>query len=278
MLDGDWSSDVCSSDLARELKLKAIAITDHDTLSGISEILCSVPTDDPFVLTGVEISSYPPDPFVSSGSFHILGFGIRVDNPGLNHALDIVQQARNDRNPKIISRLVDLGMDITMAEVTDEAGGQVIGRPHMANVLLRKGYVTSIKDAFNRFLAKGKPAFVDKYRMDCAEAIRVIRDAGGLPVLAHPVSLGMEMEELDRLLSVMAGLGLKGLEAYYSDHSPERTKEYIALAERHHLVITGGSDFHGTFKADIALGSGKGTLDVPFSVYENLRDAITAGL
>jgi predicted metal-dependent phosphoesterase TrpH len=243
-------------------------------LSGAREILTSGILNGLHFLSGVEISSIPPEPFISSGSFHILGYGIRLDDTGLNHALEIVQQARNDRNPKIIANLVQYGMDISMEEVVAEAGGQVIGRPHMASVLLKKGYVTSIKDAFNRFLAKGKPAYVEKYRMNCTEAIRVINHAGGIPVLAHPITLGMDMAELDRLLTVMCDMGLMGLEAYYSDHSPQKTKNYVALAVQKGLLVTGGSDFHGSYKADISLGSGKGDLCVPFCVYETLMKTI----
>ena len=260
--------------LALSLELKAIAITDHDTVDGAKDVLQhGCPVELSFI-PGVEISSTPPSPFVSSGSFHILGYGIRPDDPDLDCALKKVQQARTERNPKIISRLNDEGMMISLDEVIEQAGGDVIGRPHMAQVLVKKGYVSSIKEAFDRFLAKGKPAYVEKYKLTCDEAIQVIRKAGGIPVLAHPVSLGMDTETLSRLLDRLCSMGLLGLEAYYSTHSPQETETFCRLAEDKNLVITGGSDFHGSFKADIALGCGRGDLHVPFSVYENVAGKI----
>lgn len=256
--------------LARGLGLKAIAMTDHDTVDGARSVLNERTPDDVHFISGVEISSIPPLPYVSKGSFHILGYGMRLDDPALNAALDRVKHARIERNPKIIKRLNESGFRISLEEVAAEAGGDVIGRPHMASILLKKGYVGSIKEAFDRYLATGKPAYVEKYKMPCHEAIEVLRTAGGLPVLAHPVSLGMDLETLSNLLDPMIEMGLAGLEAYYSGHSRELTEQYLRLAQDKNLVVTGGSDFHGTFKADIALGSGKGDLRVPFSVYENV--------
>jgi len=259
---------------ARSLKLKAIAITDHDTLDGAMAIMGHDVPDDLHVLSGVEISSNPPEPFETSGSFHILGYGMRRDDPDLNAALQGIRKARNERNPKIITRLIQLGMDITLDEVYDESGGQVVGRPHMARVLIKKGYVSTVKEAFDRFLAKGKPAYVEKHKIDCAQALKVINQAGGIPVLAHPVSLGMGMETLEKLLLTMKRMGLKGLEVYYPDHGPEETRAYGMLAERMGLVMTGGSDFHGSFKSDIRMGSGKGALCVPFRVYQDIMAII----
>lgn len=259
---------------ARLLKLKAIAITDHDTLEGVRALMTPDTPEDIHVLSGVEISSIPPLPIVSSGSFHILGYGMRLDDPGLNNALQRIRLARDERNPKMISRLAQLGMPITLEDVRSESGGEIVGRPHMARVLIKKGYVTSIEDAFGKYLAKGRPAYVEKYKLDCAQAISVITHAGGIAVLAHPSSLGLDTQALTPLLLAMKNMGLSGLEAYYSDHSPEMTHEYCTLAERLGLVVTGGSDFHGSFKADIHMGSGKGGLCVPFRVYQDIMNII----
>ncbi len=261
-------------ELARGLGLKAIAITDHDTVDGVRSVLNDVRPDGLPVVSGVEISSIPPHPYVSKGSFHILGYGMRLDDPALTKALDRVKQARIERNPKIIRCLNEAGFDISLDEVAREAGGDVIGRPHMARVLFRKGFVESIKDAFDRYLANGKPAYVEKYKMPCDEAIDVLRKAGGIPVLAHPVSLGMDIETLSGLMDRMIEMGLMGLEAYYSGHTREWTDQYLRLASDKNLLVTGGSDFHGSFKADIALGSGKGDLCVPLAVYENVMNRL----
>lgn len=261
--------------LAVEIDLKAISITDHDTVDGVLDVLENCRPETLGFITGVEISSTPPLPYVSKGSFHILGYGIRPDDPSLTHALDRVKQARIERNPRIISLLNNAGFDVTLEEVAREAGGDVIGRPHMARVLVDKGFVPTIKDAFDRYLAKGKPAYVEKFKLNCAEAIGVLRKAGGIPVLAHPVSLDMDMETLSGLLDRMIDMGLMGIEAYYSDHSPELVSKYLDLARDKNLMVTGGSDYHGSFKAGIDLGTGRGDLCVPFSVYENLTARLT---
>lgn len=259
---------------AIDLDLKAISITDHDTVEGVRDVLENRWSEKIGFVSGVEISSSPPYPFVSKGSFHILGYGIDIDNPVLTNALERVKKARIERNPMIISRLVKEGFDITLEEVEQEAGGNVIGRPHMASVLLKKGYVSSVKEAFELYLAKGKPAYVEKFKLDCYVAIDVLRKAGGIPVLAHPVTLGVGMFELSCILGLMKEIGLLGIEAYYTDHSLDLTEQYLELARDKNLIVTGGSDFHGSFKHGVELGIGRGDLRVPYSVFENLKTTL----
>lgn len=259
---------------ARKAGLSAIAVTDHDTVAGVCDILKSGVSPDLAFLPGVEISSTPPDSFQSKGSFHILGYGIDVASPSLVTALEGLRLERDMRNPKIVAKLVDLGVSITMDEVAQEASGQVVGRPHVAAVLVRKGVVSCTQEAFDRFLAKGRPAFVEKGRIPCENAIHLIRKAGGVPVLAHPVTLGMDPSDLKPLLTVLSRMGLAGLEAYYSTHTPEFTRSMVELAGNLGLFVTGGSDFHGTFKPDISLGVGRGDLHVPDDCYAKLIDAL----
>ncbi len=258
----------------QETNLGAFSITDHDTIDGNKYVIKSgIPATINF-LSGVEISSYPPEPFSSSGSFHILGYGIDIEDEPLNQSLSKFQQARNDRNPKIISKLNNLGINISMEEVAAKAGGGLIGRPHIAMLLIEKGYVTTIKEAFNKFLAKGGTAFVDKYRIDCENAIRLIRNAGGIPVLAHPITLGMDAPQTEELLKKMIGFGLMGIEAIYTTHSPEDTKKFCLLADKLGLLVTGGSDFHGSFKDNVEIGTGSGNLEIPYHLYEKLIIAL----
>ncbi len=257
-----------------ELNLGAFSITDHDTIDGNRDVLLSGTPESINFLSGVEISSYPPESFYSSGSFHILGYGIDIEDLALNDSLEKFRRAREDRNPKIISRLNNAGVDISINEVIQEAGGGLVGRPHIAKLLLKKGYVVSIKDAFNKYLAKGQLAFVDKYRIDCENAIKLIRNAGGIPVLAHPDTLDMKASEIEKLLKEMMYFGLLGLEAYYANHSPEQTEKYCQLADKLGLLITGGSDFHGSFKDGVDLGTGNGDLSVPYHLYETLIKAL----
>ena len=180
---------------AIKLKLKAIAITDHDTLAGSSEALNSgIPAALEF-LSGVEISAAPPAIYHQTGSFHLLGYSIRLDDSELNQTLEKLQVARKNRNPAIINRLNGLGISISLDEVRELAGEAQLGRPHIAQMMIRNGVVSSINEAFDQFLGAGKPAYVDKYRVECSQAIDAIRGAGGIPVLAHPGLLQYESDQ-----------------------------------------------------------------------------------
>ena len=256
---------------AHQLKLKAIAITDHDTVAGSKEALRSGVPHSLGFLTGVEISSTPPPSYPGSGSFHLLGYSIRLDDPNLNRTLEKLQQARKNRNPAIINRLNKLGISITLDEVRKEAGEGQLGRPHIAQLMVKKGVVASIDEAFDQFLGTGKPAYVDKQRVECFKAIEIILDAGGVPVLAHPGLLDYKTEDqLDELVGKLKKAGLQGMEVYYSGHTQDQTRLYADLAQRHGLLMTGGSDFHGAIQPEIEMGSGQGDLIVPYELFEKL--------
>lgn len=261
--------------MAEESKIAAIAITDHDTIDGTKEALaCGIPPSVKF-LTGVEISTAPPPACPLSGSLHILGYAIQLDDPVLNLTLNRLQDARKNRNPKIIKRLNNLGVDITLEQVQKEAGedGQ-LGRPHIARVMVKRGFAESIDDAFGRYLGTGKSAYVNKYRVECDKAIKIIIEAGGVPVLAHPVLVQMEEgHSLEELVALLTSMGLRGIEVYYPEHTPEAIDFYTRIAKRYSLLMTGGSDFHGSLKPKIKLGTGKGDLFVPYEVFEKLLDA-----
>ena len=261
--------------LAQDLNLAAIAITDHDTINGSKEALgIGVPPSLKF-LTGVEISASPPPSFQYSGSLHILGYSINIDDPILNKTLATLQKARNDRNPGIVDRLNSMGIALSMDELLNEVGGGQIGRPNIASLMVKKGYVESIQEAFNKYLGKGKPAYVDKYRVDCSRAIEVILDAGGVPVIAHPYLLNpRNIEDIEELVITLKAMGLKGIEVYYSEHSQDNISKLEDIANRHELLMTGGSDFHGSLKPEIKMGSGKGDLFVPYILYERLMESI----
>jgi len=230
-------------ELAKKRRLKAIALTDHDTVAGVEEALVAGKELGVEVVPGVEMSAqYPP------GTMHILGYYLHASHSELLGALKKLQQARAARNPKIIRRLQDLGLEITTTEVVDLSRGQV-GRPHIAKALVNKGYVSSINEAFSRYLKKGAVAYVEKFRFPPEEAIAIIRRAGGIAVLAHPFTLGMEKpDELLQLVRELAAVGLEGIEVFYPDHTEEMEVIYEDVARRLGLVCTGGSDFHGNFR------------------------------
>lgn len=255
--------------LAEKLNIGAISITDHDTLKGYRDLLAAASASTVHVLTGIEISTIPPDLCPVAGSFHILGYGIRLNDPVLNQTLETLQHARENRNPLIISRLNSMGMDITLDEVIQASGEAQIGRPHIAQLMINKGFVQTFDEAFDVYLGFNKPAYVDKYRLDCQKAIQIIREAGGTPVLAHPFLLQIQdNSRLESLVAILKEMGLQGIEVYYPEHSSEHVGFYSRLALSYDLVVTGGTDFHGDIKPDIQLGYGKGDFFVPYSVYD----------
>jgi predicted metal-dependent phosphoesterase TrpH len=263
-------------DLACKKQLGAIAITDHDTIDGARQLSRIDIPPSLKVLSGVELSAAPPPFASSSGSFHILGYGFNLEDDEMNRTLKRLQAARNNRNPEIVARLNRLGLPITLDEVFQEVGGGQAGRPHIARAMVRKGLVTTIDQAFDRYLAHGKPAYVDKFRISCRQAIEMIRAAGGLSVLAHPFLLGIETTaDLENLVVALKDIGLEGIEVYYPEHPPRETAIYSALAERHGLLKTGGTDFHGDLIPEIQIGSGSGGFFVPYMLFEQLQERLS---
>ncbi len=273
--DGTFSpADIIST--ARAMDLGAIAITDHDTLEGSKEALrLGIPPSIGF-LSGVEISASPPPSVASlTGSLHILGYGLDLDNNELNQTLTILQQARENRNPGILARLGQLGLPIGLDEVQQIVGDGQIGRPHIARVMVQKGYAQSINDAFDHYLGHGKPAYVEKYRISCRKAIEIILDAGGVPVLAHPYLLDLPDNDcLDKLVQELGEMGLQGIEAYYPEHPAESITNCENLARKYHLLMTGGTDFHGSLIPQVQMGIGTGNFHVPYRLYEKLLERL----
>lgn len=253
-------------DLARESGLKALALTDHDTLEGLPEAIERSQAIGMELVPGVEISAeFKP------GSMHILGYFVDYNHGGLAGKLKALQDSRKNRNPKIIANLNKLGFDVTLDEVKAASGGGQVGRPHFAKVMIDKGYVRNMDEAFDRYLAKGKPGYAEKFRFSPHDAVELIRAAGGIPVLAHPFTLGLSNPDIRKLLAEMKESGLIGLEVYYSEHSRQMVSEYLGMAAFFDLTPTGGSDFHGANKPEIKLGRGFGSLKIPYSVLEDLK-------
>jgi predicted metal-dependent phosphoesterase TrpH len=258
--------------LAARNGLSAIALTDHDTIAGVAEAASAAGQANIDFIPGIEISAEFPSP----GTLHILGYGISPDSPVLHEMTQKLIEGRDNRNPRIVARLNELGVAVTMAEWEAESKGDVLGRPQLAAVLLRKGYVSSIKDAFNKYLAQGGPAYFDKERLPPHNAFEMIRNSGGLPVLAHASQLRTENEaQLDRIVKDLVDLGLAGIEVFHSDHDEAWIAKTTALADRYHLLKTGGSDFHGTNKSNIELGLARGKR-IPRQLFDDLQTAIAA--
>jgi predicted metal-dependent phosphoesterase TrpH len=255
--------------LAVECNLSALALTDHDTVAGVAEAADEARRAGIDFVSGIEISAEFPHP----GTMHVLGYGVDPQSAVLGELTKKLLAGRDDRNPRIIEKLRELGVSISMAEVEDEAGGDVVGRPHIAAILIRKGYVSSVKQAFDKYLAPGGLAYFDKERLSPKKAIGMIRQCGGVPVLAHPIQLRCQNDaQLERVVKDLVDLGLVGIEVIHSDHDARAVERYAALADRFGMIKTGGSDFHGANK-QIELGVANGRR-VPRAWFEELIGAL----
>jgi len=252
--------------LAAKLGLRAVAVTDHDTTDGLEEAFKAESTFGVEVVPGIEISAWS-DPWVP----HILGYFIDHRSTALRETLLWMVNARNHRNNLLVEKLNRLEIPVTLEQIRANAGGKVIGRPHIAETLFRIGAVGSIAEAFKKYLNPGCPAYVPKERVPLDKAISCILDAGGLPVLAHPMTLTRKGASLGEIIPAWKEMGLAGIEVWYSNHSQKETHTYSRLSERFDLIPTGGSDFHGDAKPDIRLGTGTGNLEVPYHVLANLK-------
>ena len=246
--------------LAEQAELAAFALTDHDTTSGLAEARAAA-AEFPGLhfVPGVEVSAR-----YTGGTMHILGLGIDENSPALRGLLASFVGARDERNPKILAKLQAMGIDVDMddvrqaAESFDPGRPHVIGRMHIAEAMRVKGYAQSIQDAFGRYLGNNGAAFVDKERLEPREVIEGIVAGGGAAVLAHAVQLRItDHQELEDYVGCLAGAGLGGIEVYHPDHSPELTRRCLDLARKLGLLVTGGSDFHGSAKPGVSLGRPK---------------------
>ena len=252
---------------AKALGIEVIALTDHDTLSGLEEAAEEATRIGVEFIPGVEISAEN-----NPGTLHMLGYFIDPSNTQLVQTLAWLRGGRDDRNHLILSKLAELGCPLDWDEVEALAGGESMGRPHIATAMVNRGYVATFNEAFERYLGKGAAAYTDRDKMTPEVAIERIRSAGGLPVLAHPQTLSLTDHELSDLLRRLVSFGLAGIEVYYYSHSHEETERYLSLAGEYGLAVTGGSDFHGPGMIETCLGTGKGNMNIPKTVADDLRE------
>ena len=251
---------------AAKIGLAALALTDHDTTAGLPRFLAAAADTAVRAVPGVELSVD-----CSSGVMHMLGYWMDLANPELVRQMEWIRDGRAMRNRTMLEKLNALGFAMTWAEVQAFAGEDVVGRPHFAQVMLQKGYAKDKNEAFDKWLGDGKPGYADRPRLTAEVAVALIRQAGGVAVLAHPYSLHVGKDAMASLLIELAAAGLAGVECYYSEHSADLTKEYLVMARQANLVPTGGSDFHGEVSPGIHLGVGFGGLCVPDEVLGQLE-------
>jgi 3',5'-nucleoside bisphosphate phosphatase len=255
-------------DEAVRVGLSALSITDHDTFTGYDAAIPFAKEAGLDLICGIELSTR-----YQGATLHLLGYFPNTQpSQDLRDWLGSILEARRDRNRRLITKLQSLGIDITLEEVEKE-GRTLTARPHFARVLVEKGYVKDMQAAFDEYLDESARGFVQRQEVPIEEALERILDSGGVPSLAHPVRVAKNnWDKIAEYVEDLAGLGLRAIEVYHSDHSPENVSYYASLAARFSLGSTGGSDFHGANKADIQLGTGKrNNLAVPDGLLDNLR-------
>ena len=245
--------------------IQVMAVTDHDSVDGIRDAERAASDLSIQVIPGIEVSAS-----LDGDDVHVLGYFLDPDDRVLREALSRLQEGRVAQARSMVERLAELGWPLDWDRVMAIAQGGSIGRPHIARALIERGYVGSVDEAFSRFLRRGGPGYVEGQKLLPQEAVSLIKEAGGVPSLAHPIIVGASdyRLDLDRLLPVMVEAGLEGIEAYYKGYTPEVTAFLFGLASRYRLVPTGGSDFHGGgVVADAELGA----VEVPWETVERLR-------
>ena len=249
---------------AAELGLSAVAITDHDTVSGCAEAMAEGEALGVEVVPGIELTSR------YGRTIHILGYFVRTGSPAFTRVLDGLLAERNDRNRRMAALMAADGIPIDYDEMKQRFGPS-IGRPNFGQVLVELGYAESVQDAFDRYIEKGQRYYLPRKMLSIERSLEVIREAGGVPVLAHPYQYRLEESALRQLIEHCMDHGLLGMECRYSLYDEEQSRRLLELAQEYGLVPSGGSDYHGGNKPHIALGSGTGDLAVPASWLEGLR-------
>lgn len=254
--------------LARQKGLQAVAITDHDTVSGIDEAVQMGLELGIEVIPGVEISGA-----CDYGILHILGYFIDHNDASMLSELDYLRAQRKNRISQILEKLLQNNVFISEADVTRESHGSSPGRPHLANLMYEAGYVKTRQDAFDRYLRKGAAAYVPKVKLEAADAIRLIENAGGVAAIAHPHSINVtDADKLHDVIKSFVDMGLKAIEAFYPQHTPAQTRLFLNIAEKFDLIVTGGTDFHGSNKPGVELGVFPNINEIPHDMVANLRN------
>ncbi len=262
--DGSYSPEELVA-LAKTQSLSAIAITDHDTVSGFAQAQEQGKLMGIEVVPGIEISTK------YGGPIHILGYYIDVNSEKLKPVLNWVVHDRDERNRKMAEKMAADGIPVNYDKMR-ERFGEVIGRPHFARILVELGLARNTRDAFDRYVEKGQKYYLPRNFLSIERSVEIIREAGGIPVLAHPFQYKLDDNGLREIIEHCMEYGLMGIECRYSGYTPEQSGYLEALAEEYGLLKTGGSDFHGISKPDIRLGDGKGGLEVPYEFLEKMRN------
>ena len=253
---------------AKAAGLSAMALTDHDTTSGIAEAASAAEKNNIEFIPGVELSTD-----YHGKEIHVLGLYIHPDDPVLNKKMQEFRDCRDHRNELMIKRLQEEGFDITIEALNASFPDAVVTRAHIARFMLDHHMIPTMRTAFDRYIGDGCKCYVARTKVNPMDAAAMICDAGGVAVLAHPVLYHLSRQDLLHLIHEMQEYGLKGIEAIYSENSLADEQEMKKIAHDHQLLITGGSDFHGSNKPDIQLGKGRGKLYIPYDLLSGIKQA-----
>ena len=261
--DGTFSPEKVV-EYSKENGLDAIAITDHDCCYGIERAIKAGKSLDIEVISGVELTAE-----LDEGELHILGYFIDWKNDSFLKKLDKITKVRRERAREILRRLRAYGLDVSEKELFELSGAGSIGRLHIAHLLVAKGFASDIPNAFTKYIGNDAPFYVKKFKLSPKEAVDMIKDVGGVSVLAHPKTIDIKNKSIEDIVGILVKDGIEGIEIYHSDHRPKAEKEFKRLAEKYNLLVTGGSDCHGLAKEKVLIGKVK----VPYELVEKLRKA-----
>jgi predicted metal-dependent phosphoesterase TrpH len=254
--------------------LEGVALMDHDTLSGIDEARDAANDLGIAFISGTELSVDHELVDGSSIKIHMLAYGIEPHEGPLQEKLEWLRAGRDERNPQIIENLRNLSYDISMDDVLEQASGTAVGRPHIADALIAKGYFTDRDQVFDGLLNDGGAAYVERRRLTATRAIELTEASGGVTVIAHPLTMGLHGDPFIEVLTDLRTTGLLGIEAHHPMHEVALRETFTEVANDMGLLATGGSDYHGTGKKGYSVGTGKGDLHVPDGAFEAIQQAI----
>lgn len=266
--DGTFSpSDVAA--LAKDAGLASVALTDHDTTDGLDEFMEAGRSLGIETIPGIELAAG-----YKNTELHIVGLFIDYKGSALKESMEFIVNERNERNKKMIKALSRIGMEISLQELEENAGGNIITRAHYANVMVNRGYVKNKEEAFDRYISSGRPGYVKRETLTPKSCIEVIRKSGGIPVLAHATLYGYGYLEIHNLVGELKEYGLGAMETLYSTYTFRQSEELRKICEYYKLEKSGGSDFHGLNKPDIKIGTGRGELRIPQSFADEMKDIL----
>lgn len=266
--DGTFSpSDVAA--LAKDAGLASVALTDHDTTDGLDEFMEAGRSLGIETIPGIELAAG-----YKNTELHIVGLFIDYKSSALKESMEFIVNERNERNKKMIKALSRIGMEISLQELEENAGGNIITRAHYANVMVNRGYVKNKEEAFDRYISSGRPGYVKRETLTPRSCIEVIRKSGGIPVLAHATLYGYGYLEIHNLVGELKEYGLGAMETLYSTYTFRQSEELRKICEYYKLAKSGGSDFHGLNKPDIKIGTGRGELRIPQSFADEMKDIL----